>query len=58
MEEAVAALVGLFGIPLVNYLKGALGWEGKPIYTGLGYAVIAIAGTIVCHFIGDLLRLA
>ena len=50
--------VGVLLIFSMGYYSSKLGGEGNPIYTGLGYAAIAIAGIIVCHLIGDFLRLA
>ncbi len=49
--------IGVLLIFLMGYFASRLGGEGKPIHVGLGYAAIAIAGTVVCHLIGDLLRL-
>lgn len=50
--------IGILLIFSMGYYSSKLGGEGNPTYTGLGYATIAIAGTIVCHLIGDILRLA
>ena len=48
--------IGVVLIFLMGYFASRLGGEGNPIYTGLGYAVIAVVGAVVCHLLGELLR--
>lgn len=49
--------IGVLMIFLMGYFASRLGGEGKPVYVGLAYAAIAIVGTVICHLLGDLLRL-
>ena len=51
-------VIGVLLIFSMGYFACKLGGEGNPVYVGLGYAVIAIAGTVACHLVGDILRLA
>jgi len=59
LSSAIPACVaiGVALISIMGYYSSKLGGEGNPIYAGLGYAVIAIIGTVVCHLLGDLLKL-
>ena len=53
METVIAALSGGVGIPVVNFLKGKLGWSGKAS-VALTTAVSVVLGVAAMFITGQL----